>query len=73
MKANQERDAEMRRKGYLKPTEAAELVHVHEMTVRAWARTGKVESVMLGPQRYVKRASLLAHVGKAQCRLLGIV
>lgn len=64
----------MRARGLVTVTEAAELAHVARSTIYRWieADPPKIEFEETGLGTFVKRASLVKHLGPEACKALGI-
>ncbi len=62
----------MRARGLVTVSAAADLAHVARSTIYRWLEAGKLKSQETGLGIFVKRASLLEHLGPEACKALGI-
>jgi len=61
----------MRKRGYLRSTEVAELVGVHRATLYRWIQDGLVDHVDFSGAYYVEWKSVIAHMGET-AEILGL-
>jgi len=73
MKTRERQRTLMAEKGYLTMDEAAELVGLTRTAISLWCSDGKIESTKLGKHRYIKRDSLMRHLGADATQALGLV
>lgn len=71
-KRSQEQIEAMEASGLITPTRASELASVSRSTVYRWIAEEKIKTVVTGSGVYVKRPSLLRHLGPEMCKALGL-
>lgn len=62
----------MRTRGFVSVTEAADLAHVARSTIYRWIDAEKIEAEDTGLGTFVKRVSLVRHLGPEACKALGV-
>jgi excisionase family DNA binding protein len=62
----------MRARGFVSVTEAADLAHVARSTIYRWIDAEKIQAEETGLGTFVKRVSLVKHLGPEACKALGV-